>query len=563
MDEAAGLAERLLADAEPDELQTRVRALHVLGRTHAWRGDPGSLAAAERMLGEAAELYVHLGYPAGSVHARLALAYDVYTLGGRPEDAVRTLTDALAVLPARSRLRGVLLAFVAEALIDLGRYEEAEATLTQAATLGSHLGDSRTSAYTSWLLARIAARVGEADRLRALLAAAEETRGEWFDHHSGVEFLAEAAVLLDQVGDHRLADAYLARALERRHEAPRYVELAQGTLTARRGEPEEAERILAEAAGRPDLEARERWHVSLLRALAARRGGREEPAASFAREAFENAAALGHPELPLLREPTLAAELLPLAASAGSAAAGSLTPEALPLEVTILGRFSVGRGGRPSKLPPGRPTLLVAFVAAMGGRVAADEAIETLWPGVEPASGRKRLRNILNRLRAGAGEIVARDGEMLTFPPGTVVDATAFERAVAAVLADSAAPDSPGRARAALDRYPGTLLPDLPYADWAAEPRERLRARQLALLDLLANAAEQAGDADEALRFLEQAIEVDRFDESRYLQAARLQLAQGRRGRALKTLRDAAGAVRQLGLEPSAEHRRLVAATRG
>jgi DNA-binding SARP family transcriptional activator len=152
---------------------------------------------------------------------------------------------------------------------------------------------------------------------------------------------------------------------------------------------------------------------------------------------------------------------------------------------------------------------------------------------------------------------------MLTFPPGTVVDATAFERAVVAVLADPAAPDSPGRARAALDRYTGTLLPDLPYADWAAEPRERLRARQLALLDLLAAAAEQAGDADEALRFLEQAIEVDRFDESRYLQAARLQLVQGRRGRALKTLRDAAGAVRQLGLEPSAEHRRLVAATRG
>jgi DNA-binding SARP family transcriptional activator len=215
----------------------------------------------------------------------------------------------------------------------------------------------------------------------------------------------------------------------------------------------------------------------------------------------------------------------------------------------------------PLSPPPGRPTLLVALLAVRGGRAPVDDLIETLWPGVGPDSGRKRLRNVLNRLRGALGGVVVREGEALAFAEGAQIDAVIFEREALAAV-DPSADGTSGRARTALARYTGPLLPEAPYADWAAEPRERLSRRYLALLDLLADEAVRQQDADEAIRLLEQAIEADRFDESRYLRSARLLLAQNRRGRALAVLRAAAVALRELDLQPSDEHRALVRSAR-
>jgi DNA-binding SARP family transcriptional activator len=562
VDEAAAVAERLLATAGADELQTRVRALHVLGRTHAWRGDASSLAAAEPLLEEAAALYGRLGYATARAHALLALAYDVYTLGGRFDDAVQSLGLALDALPGRSRLRGIVLVFHAEALVDLGRFAEAEASLAEAERLGILFGDARTLGYTAWVRARPAASQGEAARVRELLAEAERHRGEWFEHHSGAEFLAEAAVLLDQVGERELADAYLDRAVARQDEAPRYVRLAMGALAARSGDAREAEAVLAAVGGLDDLEARERWRVALLRAWAAHRAGDAERAATLAREAFELAGATGAPDLPLRREPAIAGALLSQAAAAGSAAAAGLLPAGPPVSVSVLEGFAVRRGADPVALPPGRPTSLVKLVAVRNGRIATEEAIEALWPGVDAASGRKRLRNVLNRLRESAGDLVARDGESLALAASVEVDAVLFETAALGAIGGGGGVAAADRARAALALYAGDLLPEDRYEDWAAEPRERLRARALALLDLLVDEAEREGEIDEALRLLERAITADRLDESRYLRAAALLLRQGKRGRALDLLRAAAGALRELDLEPSNEHRTLVRAAR-
>jgi hypothetical protein len=44
---------------------------------------------------------------------------------------------------------------------------------------------------------------------------AERHSGDWFDIDTGITFLAEAAEMLDRVGDHRGADEYFARVLER------------------------------------------------------------------------------------------------------------------------------------------------------------------------------------------------------------------------------------------------------------------------------------------------------------------------------------------------------------
>jgi DNA-binding SARP family transcriptional activator len=555
-EEAALLAEGLIASAGLDELQTRVRALHVLGRTYAWKTDLRSLAAAEPLLLEAAELYVALGDPNGAAHALLGLAYDVYTLGGRVDDAVDCLARAAALLPPRARLRAVLLDFQGEALVDVGRDVEADVVLVEADRLGRLLGDARAVAYSAWVRARVAARRGDAAATRALLAAAEESRGDWFDHHTGVEFLAESAVLLDQVGLGAAAEEALGRARVRREEAPRYVLLAEGMIAARSGDPALGEALLGDALERTDLESRLRWRATLLRAWSAHRAGSTDGGAALTGRAFALAAALGHPELPSLWEPAITASLT---ADPGESEPG---PVASVVRVRALGGFAVERDGIELELPAGRPTALVALLAATGGRITSDEAIEALWPGVDPPSGRKRLRNVLNRLRETAGDVVIRDGQSLSLGAQTEIDAVLFEQAAERALGDTGT-EAEGLTRAALARYTGDLLPDSRYEDWAAAPRERLKFRALKLVDRLAAVAERDGELDDALEYLERGIELDVLDEARFLRAARVLLSQGRRGRALDVLRRSAGALRGLGLEPSEEHRALVRAARG
>ena len=557
--QAREIAERLLADAGADELQTRVRALHVLGRTYAWSGEPEGLAAAEPLLAEAAELYGRLGFQSARAHALLALAYDVHTLGGRFDEAVDDLERALTGLPPRSRLRGVVLVFLAEALIDLGRLLEAEASLVEAERLGWLFGDTRTLAYTGWLRARAAGSLGDAGRVRAQLAEAERHQGEWYLHHTGAEFLAEASILLAQVGESAAAEKYLRRAAERESESPRHVMLARGAFEARYGDPRAADALLAELSARPDIDVREAWRPAALRAWAAHRAGDDDRARALAREAFVSASRTGAPDLPMRREPEIAAALLGLL---DGTAADLAAPSPAETTITVLGGFEARRAGTILDIPAGRPASLVKLLAVHGGRRPVDAVIESLWAGVEPSSGRKRLRNVLNRLREGVGELVARDGDALVLVDAAAVDAALFERRALEAFAEPGTAVSIDRARAALGLYAGDALPDERYEDWAVEPRERLRTRALELLDLLAAGAVRDGDLDEALRLLERAMEIDRLDERRYVRAAELLLQQGRRGRALDVLRASASAMHELGLEPSPEHRALVRAAR-
>lgn len=207
------------------------------------------------------------------------------------------------------------------------------------------------------------------------------------------------------------------------------------------------------------------------------------------------------------------------------------------VKVRVLGRFEVVENGQPLEVPAGKPAQLVKLVACSGGRLHAEEAIEALWPETEPAAGRKALRNTLSRLRSVGTDLVVRDDEALVSPPATRIDAAEFDAASAAAFAQGATSQGAQHARDAIALYTGDLLLDDPYESWAASPRERLRNRYLALLDLLAREAEARVAIDEALGFLERGIETDPLGEERYLRAARLLLADGKRLRAASMLR--------------------------
>jgi DNA-binding SARP family transcriptional activator len=545
-DAAERRAARVLAEAPAGEVATRARALDVVGRVKAWRRDPASLAEAEPMLEEAYRLCLAIGRRSWAAQVVMPLAIHVHYARGKHELAVARIDDALARLPARSRHRAVMLVFRADTLVDCGRYEEAEANLREAAELGIRLSDGRVIGYAHWSRARIASQSGDAERTLAELRAAEATGGDWLSHETGTVLLSDAADLLSRNGDEALAAAYLKRAIASATQPLRALRIAEGAVAARQGDAEQAELILAELASDAALEPRERWRITLLRSEAARRAGSDE-ARPLAVQAFAEASEISTSDLPLIRERALTEHLRQLVGE---------PREGTGITVRALGAFEARRGSAPLVLPPGKPGELLRLLVASGGRLPADAAAEALWPEVDPGSGRSRLRVVLTRLRKAVGGAVARAEESLALASDVEVDAFAFEAEARRALAASDAAE----ARAALTRYVGTLLPDDLYAAWAIEPRERLARLHLSLLDLLSRAAEGDGEIDEAIRLLEEGVHADPFDESRYLRIARLSLAQGRRGRALDTLRRAAAALRELGLEPSGEHRALVRA---
>jgi DNA-binding SARP family transcriptional activator len=195
--------------------------------------------------------------------------------------------------------------------------------------------------------------------------------------------------------------------------------------------------------------------------------------------------------------------------------------------------------------PTRRAAELVALLAlADGHRLVRDQVVEALWPHLSPAAGAANLRKAAHFARQALGSEQAvrlAGGRVALFPGrGVDTDIASYERRAGEVLrsADRAA------ARALAAEYPADLLPDLPYAEWTQEPRERLRARHVAVLRL-------GGE-------WERLVAAEPTDEHAHRELMRTALGAGAPHTAIRWY----GRLRthlegQLGLPPSAESRAL------
>ena len=535
LDGAKKLAESVLADSGPDDMTAAARATEALGRAFAWDGTEGSARVAARLLGEAADRYASLGETEWQGYALFWIGNAVHFENGELAAAETRMRSALALLTPTSPRRAPILSFLVDVLITRGDWSAASAVLDEASVLAAGADDLMARAYIAWSRARMASARGDSRLTERYVLETERNAGDWFEIHTGAVFLADAAEMLDRVGEVDSSRVFLQRALDR---APldEYVRHARAALLARRGDADEALRALQELSRGDWLEKRMVWRHTLLASYATLRAGRSG-AGELAALALEQAVGVGGIEVAISAEPGILGVLLPLAEAAGSDHARSLLAPQGGVIVRLLGTTSFTRAGAVVTLPPGQAAELARMLAVQPGGVSVDEVAERLFGEVEAETGRHRLRQLLTRLKSSAGSLVVRDGDLLRLAPAWV-DAVAFRRASDVALAGSG-PTASELAYAALALWSGPPLATDPYAGWAHAPREQLRRRYLALLDLIADAAAVRGSAEEALRMLTIAREEDPYDESRYVRAAEILMSLGRRGSAVRLAREA------------------------
>jgi DNA-binding SARP family transcriptional activator len=514
------------------------RMLYAWGSVLAWRGDAASATAAEAHLLRSAGAARALGRTQWRAQALQSLGYAVLFERGEEERAELRMREAIALLPLGHPRRAISMTFLAEAFVRSHRGGDAPLILDEVRAEASLTGDQRALGYAAWIMAILTAEQGEAAETMEWLAEAERHPGDWFDHSTGIEFLAEAAASAERVGEIAAADAYLAQAQGRAEAAGRgeIVWFARGMIAARRGEPANAIKDLTRRLDAEYLPPREAWVTWLYLALARLRAGDRVGASQDAARGFAAAAALVGPgratssvaQLPEVitrLEPDLSRRLAPLAAMAGSATAARVQP-ASP-RVRLFGGLSVRVGGQPVVVPEGRPALLVMLVAISDGPIQVDFVVEALWPEVPADVGRRRLRNVLTRVKVATGALIVRSGESLSLSEGTTVDLAEFDAAYARV--GRALPSARlSLARAALALYGGRLLPEAACDPRVSVRQDRISLQVAELLWLLADEAHRAGEVDTVLGLWTRLHEVDPYDQRPVQRAIELLTALGR-----------------------------------
>jgi len=534
------------------EPAARARALYASGLAETIRANEVSSARAAEQFAEAAELAALVGEQRWQTESLLRLGYAVHFHAGDIDAAIAAIDRALALVPAASRTRAVMLTFAADVFDFAGRVADAEAVTAEALAIGARLRDDRISGLARWAAATIAAHQGDRDRCAAEFATAASGDGAWLASGSGAELHLSASDTLYSLGDEQFGNHYFELAKARVEQLG--VADALVPLVARReamfGDPVRAEELLAELDERPFAVARFRYVRALLRACAAHRRGDGAAADRYVAAATAAAASCGYPDV-IIRHERFLVDLLERPAQHPVVPADAATRE-----LRLLGGFSLRIAGVDATPPKGNPASLVKLLA-LRSTMTADEVIDALWPDADMTTGRSRLRNTLNRLRARSGDVVVRTVDGLALADDVAVDVESFETTTQQALSGDAA-ERVGLARRAASLYRGELLPGDRYEDWAAAARERLRRRYLALVDLLAADAEARGDVDEAVRQLEIAIGIEPLDDARSVRAARLLLAQGRRAGARELADRAAAAAAELGVAVSGDLRELL-----
>jgi predicted ATPase/DNA-binding SARP family transcriptional activator/DNA-binding CsgD family transcriptional regulator len=231
----------------------------------------------------------------------------------------------------------------------------------------------------------------------------------------------------------------------------------------------------------------------------------------------------------------------------------------------MLGDFRVSVGSRTIPREAWRlrkaAALLKLLGLAPGHRMHRDEAMEALWPDADGKAASNSLRVALHAARkaldptAGSLYLASEEESLVLCSGGEVwVDVDAFEGAVATARRSR----DPAACRAALELYPGELLPDDRYEDWVETRRQELRGSFLSVLIELAGLYEERGDYGRGVETLRSYLSVEPAGEEAHAHLMRLHAYSGRRQEALSQYEQLARVLSdRFGTEPDVTTRRL------
>ena len=453
----------------------------------------------------------------------------------------------------------------AEALLRLGRLDEAVGSCEAVSALSARLGTARTAGALV-VLAAVHQRRGAPEQARAALehAASLSRRGQG-DRQVRPIALGALATLL-AADEPTLAAALAEEALE--HSSGSGVLpalLAVGRVASARGEIDRA-REMAERAVSQARRRRERaWLAEALELRASL-----DPVTSGSadlREAYriwQEADAQHDADRVVLRLAS-ATDSTARERTAARVAAARQTVELStigpPSRVTIrtFGRFEVVVGGEP--VPPEAwqskraRDLLRALVARHGRAVPRSELCEAMWPDEDADTLAHRLSTLLSILRGVLGpESIVADRESVMLDK-EVVDVDAVDLLEAVSAAVSLHRDgSPLLARevlsSSLPAHTDEPFASTPYDDQVRDLREEVRAAYLSGLRLLAELCRDAGDADEAIMWLRSLLACDPYDEAAHLSLISLLRSCRRFGQARAAAVRHREAMAELGVPP-------------
>ncbi len=213
-------------------------------------------------------------------------------------------------------------------------------------------------------------------------------------------------------------------------------------------------------------------------------------------------------------------------------------------------------------------SLIKVLALAEGHRLHREQAMELLWPDLEPEAALNNLHYALHVARrtlepatttatsSAASRYLRLRGEQLELCPDSPlwVDVEAFEEA--AVTARHVL--EPAAYRAAIELYSGELLPQDRYEPWAEERRAGQREAYLSLLLELAGLYEERKEYGEAIEALGRVVAEEPTHEGAHVGLMRLYALLGRRREALRQYEQLRETLpKEFGTKPEAEARRL------
>jgi DNA-binding SARP family transcriptional activator/predicted ATPase len=323
--------------------------------------------------------------------------------------------------------------------------------------------------------------------------------------------------------------------------------------------------------------------VSSIQADGARAGAGERPAARAPAPAFQVESLVVRE-----RETSLAAYPERRSGESGSEGSeagpptswprisGSSAQRAAPVRVRLLGGMSlfVGEDEVPLLDWWAKAKKLFAYLVIHRGRpVSRDILLEEFWPDGDQQRAIHSLQTTLSFLRRSlralaGGEslaerlIVARDGNYLFDGESRCEsDLQRFDahfQAATRLKASGHVEEAAVHWMEADRLYVGDLLPEFPYEDWCASPRERVRSHYLELLLSLGTYHRQAQRPREALRTAERMFVIDACDERAHRMAMRCHVQLGRPVDALRQFERCCQILeRELRVQPSKATRDL------